>query len=155
MLCIKKAARALALSLLLLPIARLGADEKPGPQGGAGGKGGEKEGDGSPGGAGRAIDFPSLSREQMLAIERALTPEQKKLLDETVQLAVQLQAKRAEKNEPLMDAAAMRKSELEFAAAASPNDPAEALRKWLTPKNVDRLHRELDPFYVNDVERAS
>src|SRR5215813_6778777 len=104
----------LALALYAFPGAN--ADEKKDPQpnrGGAGGKGGAGSGgDGGAGGDGQAILPVDLSEEQMKAIERSLTAEQKKLFKEYVELTVKLYARRAGKNQPAMDAAALRKWEL-------------------------------------------
>jgi len=133
--------------------------EEPKPdtpnRGGAGGKAkGGSGGDGGAGGSGGVITLPDLTEEQMKAIERTLTPEEKKAFDKYVELSATLYARQAGKNQPVMDVAALRKMQLSYAAYSSPKEPAAYLRQVISPQALQALHKQVDPLYVSPAERA-
>src|SRR5262249_17981717 len=75
--------------------------------------------------------------------------------EEYVELTAKLYAKQASKNQPAMDAAAIRKLQLSCAVYYSPKDPSAFLREALSSKALQALHKQVDPFYVSAPERAA
>jgi hypothetical protein len=95
-----------------------------------------------------------VSDEKLQATEKAMTPEQKKLFDEGVELQKQILVKQAGGRKSAVDEATLRKNALTYLAGLPPGDRKEYWSKTL-PDNVLGMHRTLDPWYVSKEERAA
>lgn len=132
------------------PLAGL-AIQNPGGKGGAGGGAGGAGGQGGAGGAGGVIQLPNLTLEQIQALEKELTAEQKKLFQDLMDVEWRYYQKRAIAQGVTQDE--LRKQNWAMFSLMSAEERAGYLREM--PKQILRFRKEVDPWFVSDEEKAA